>query len=151
MSFPFVCPFCQQDHNGRSTFMAGRFTPLTQASLYKTLRTLLSRAGLDQSQYASHSFRIGTATTAATVRMLVWMIKNLGCWISNGYLSYIHCSPSLTSEINEPMARTDATNQPPWDADQPTLIWRTTLQMYLSLYVTSALTPLIYCSCVCHY
>ena len=46
--------------------MAGRFAPLTQASLNKALHTLLSRAALYQSQYASHSFRIGTATTNAT-------------------------------------------------------------------------------------
>lgn len=101
--------------------MAGRFAPLTQASLNKALRTLLSRAGLDQSQYASHSFRIGAATTAAAARIPVWMIKSLGHWTSNAYLSYIHRSPRLTPAITELMARTDATNQPPWNADEYTL------------------------------
>jgi len=54
-------------------FNAGRFVPLTNTSLNKVLRTLLKNAGLDQSQYASHSFRIGAATTAA--RMPAWMIR----------------------------------------------------------------------------
>jgi len=77
---------------------------------------LLSRAGLDQSQFASDSFRIGAATTAAAAGIPVWMIKSSGCWTSNVYLSYIHRSPSLTPTINKLMAQT---NQSPWDADQP--------------------------------
>jgi len=49
------------------------------------------------------------------------MIKSLGRWTSNAYLSYIHRSSSLTPAFNELMARTDATNQSPRDADQPAL------------------------------
>ena len=64
-------------------FNAGRFAPLTNASLNKALRILLKNAGLDQLQYASHSLRIGAATTAAAARIPVWMIKTLGRWNSN--------------------------------------------------------------------
>ena len=99
-------------------FNAGRFAPLTNASLNKALRILLKNAGLDQSQYASHSLRIGAATTAAAARIPAWMIKTLGRWNSNAYLSYIHSSPLLTPAINQLMSRTDAANQPPWDADE---------------------------------
>ena len=120
-AFLLYIPFSSKTTASDPLFMAGRFAPLTQASLNKALRTLLNRAGLDQSQYASHSFRIGAATTAAAARIPVWMIKSLGRWTSNAYLCYIHRSPRLTPAITELMARTDATNQPPWNADEHTL------------------------------
>jgi len=87
--------------------------PLTNTSLNKVLRILLKNAGLDQWQYASHSFRIGAAMTAAAARIPAWMIKTSRRWNSNAYLSYIHSSPSLTSTINQLISRTDAANQPP--------------------------------------
>ena len=114
-------PFSNSTTAADPVFMAGKFAPLTQASLNQALHSLLSRAALDQPQYASHSFRIGAATTAATARIPAWMIKSLGRWTSNPYLSYIHRSPQLTPTITELMARTDATNQPPWNADEHTL------------------------------
>ena len=114
-------PFSNSTTAANPVFMAGRFAPLTQASLNKALRSLLSRAALDQSQYATHSFRIGAATTAAAARIPAWMIESLGIWTSNAYLSYIHRSPQFTPTITELMARTDATNQPPWNADEYTL------------------------------
>ena len=85
----------------------------------KVLRLLLQQAGLNRSEYSSHSFRIGAATTAAAAGIPSWMIKSLGRCASNAYLSYIHRSPRLTpAAINKLMSRTDATNQIPWDADQ---------------------------------
>ena len=62
--------------------------------------------------YASHSFRIGAATTAAAAGL-----KSLGRWSSNAYLSYIHCQPSRTPAIHRLLAHTDASNQPKWDPD----------------------------------
>ena len=59
-------------------FKAGRFHPLSHAAVTKTLRELLHQAGLNESQYASHSFRIGEATTAAAVGLPAWLIKSLG-------------------------------------------------------------------------
>ena len=120
-AFLFYMPFSNRTTVSNPVFMIGRFAPLTQASLSKALCSLLSRATLDQSQYASHSFRIGAATTAASASLPVWMIKSLGHWVSNVYLSYIHCSPQLTPTITESMARTDATNQLPWNANEYTL------------------------------
>ena len=111
-------PLANQSATDDPLFNAGRFATLTSTSLNKALRILLQNASLDQSQYASHSLRIGATATAAAARIPAWMIKSLGRWNSNAYLSYIHCSPSLTPAINELMSKTDATNQPPWDADQ---------------------------------
>ncbi len=42
----------------------GRF--LTRERLVEAVRQALEAAGLDQSKYCGHSFRIGAATTAAT-------------------------------------------------------------------------------------
>jgi len=99
-------------------FNAGRCAPLTNTSLNKVLRILLKNAGLDQLQYASHSFRIGAAMTAAVGRIPAWMIKTLGRSNINANLSYIHSSPLLTPTINQQMSRTDAANQPPWNANE---------------------------------
>jgi len=101
--------------------MLADLSPLTNTSLNKALCILLKNACFDQSQYASHSFRIGAATTAAAARTPAWMIRTLGRWNSNAYLSYIHCASSLTPTTNKSMSRTDATNQPSWDADQQQL------------------------------
>ena len=70
-AFLLYMPFSNNITATDPVFMASRFAPLTQASLNKVLRSLLSRAVQDQSQYTSHSFRIGAATTAAAARIPV--------------------------------------------------------------------------------
>ena len=70
-AFLLYMPFSNSTTASNPVVMAGRFAPLTQASLNKALCSLLSRAALDQSQYASQSFRIGAATRAAAARIPV--------------------------------------------------------------------------------
>jgi len=98
-------------------FYSGRFTPLSRSAVTRVIRQLLLQAGLNSTEYASHSFRIGAATTAAAAGLPAWMIKSLGRWASNAYLSYIHCQPSRTPAIHRLLAHTDASNQPEWDPD----------------------------------
>ena len=69
-------------------YQAGKFHPLSRAAVTNTLRQLLKQAGTDHSHYSSHSFRIGAATTAAAAGLPAWLIKNLGRWSSNAYLTY---------------------------------------------------------------
>ena len=45
--------------------------------------------GYNTTHYASHSFRIGAATTAGTAGLPDWLIKVLGRWRSDAYQSYI--------------------------------------------------------------
>ena len=52
----------------------------------------LQRAGVDQSKYCGHSFRIGAATTAATKGVEDCIIKILGRWKSLAYLQYVRLS-----------------------------------------------------------
>jgi len=60
-------------------FNASKFPQLKSTSLNKALHILLKNAGFNQSQYASHSFRIGATTTAAAARIPAWMIMSLEC------------------------------------------------------------------------
>ena len=46
-------------------YREGRFNPLSREQLTRALHNLLQLAGYEQNHYASHSFRIGAATTAA--------------------------------------------------------------------------------------
>ena len=48
-------------------FSGGRFSPLSRANVTTTLRQLLHGTNEEHVNYASHSCRIGAATTAAAV------------------------------------------------------------------------------------
>ena len=68
-------------------FQDGR--PLTRPRFVSILREGLQRAGFDEQQYCSHSFRIGAATTAAARGVEDAVIKTLGRWESLAYLQYV--------------------------------------------------------------
>ena len=60
---------------------------LPNSNSNKAICHLLQKKGIDQINYASHSFRIGAATTAAAAGLPAWLIKTLGRWNSNAYLA----------------------------------------------------------------
>lgn len=62
---------------------------LTRARLVKAVREALSAAGVEAHQYSGHSFRIGTATTAAAKGVPDSLIKTMGRWKSMAYTTYI--------------------------------------------------------------
>ena len=62
---------------------------LTREKLVSLMREVLRSAGIDDTQYASHSFRIGAATTAAANGVQDTVIKSLGRWKSQAYQGYI--------------------------------------------------------------
>jgi len=93
-------------------FQAARICPLLRATVTNTLRQLFKQTGINHSQYSSYSFHIGTATTAAAAGLPAWLIKNLGRWSSNAYLTYIHQQPALTSKIYKLISSTDVSSQP---------------------------------------
>ena len=68
-------------------FVDGRF--LTRQRLVDCVRAALHSAGLAESQYCGHSFRIGAATAAAERGIEDSTIKTLGRWRSIAYLYYI--------------------------------------------------------------
>ena len=68
-------------------YQDGRF--LTRARFAEAVRAALQKAGVDQSKYCTHSFRIGAATTAAAKGVEDSVIKTLGRWESLAYLQYV--------------------------------------------------------------
>ena len=56
-------------------YCGGRFNPLSQEQL---THNLLQNAGYKYHLYASHSFKISAATTAAAVGLPAWLIKAMG-------------------------------------------------------------------------
>ena len=63
--------------------------PLSRVALVRSMRAALRPSGVDVSKYSGHSFRIGAATTAASVGIEDSLIKTLGRWESAAYLLYV--------------------------------------------------------------
>ncbi|XP_006819968.1 uncharacterized protein LOC102803020, partial [Saccoglossus kowalevskii] len=71
---------------------------LTRQKLTHILQQLLAQSGQPNiTQYTSHSFRSGAATTAAAGNIPDWLIKCLGRWRSDAYQVYIQ-TPTTTLE-----------------------------------------------------
>ncbi len=66
--------------------------PLTKPRFVTEVRNALQAIGLPYQCFAGHSFRIGAATTAAKVGLEDSVIRMLGRWNSNAFLSYIRTS-----------------------------------------------------------
>jgi len=62
---------------------------LTRSRFVTRVREALKAAGVDESKYNGHSFRIGAATTAAAKGIEDCVIKTLGRWESTAYLQYV--------------------------------------------------------------
>ena len=72
-------------------------TPLSRSACHKFLSHLLSQAGYRASEYNTHSFRIGAATSAAMAGVPGRVIKRLGRWRSRAVNLYIR--PMLHSSV----------------------------------------------------
>ena len=88
-------------------FSGGRFAPLSRVHVTSAICHLLQGTGVIESQYLSHSFRIGAATTAAAAGLPATLIKALGCWKSNAYETYVQFPPSSLHAVPSILARTD--------------------------------------------
>ena len=89
-----------KDNQTGPFFSAGTFNPLTRLKLSSILRRLLQQAGYNSTLYCTHSFRIGAANTSAAAGLPPWLIKTLGQWNSDTYLSYIQALSETVSSIN---------------------------------------------------
>ena len=72
---------------------------LTWEKLTRETRLLISKGGLDSSEFTGHSFRIGAATTAASANLPPWLIKVLGRWSSDCFERYIKTPPSVLAQV----------------------------------------------------
>ena len=80
-------------------FVSMSAKPLTKDLLISETRRLLDLAGFNSSNFAGHSYRIGAATTAASVKLPQWLIKTLGRWSSDCYERYIQVPQSTLSNV----------------------------------------------------
>ena len=85
-------------------FASGK--PLTKQNLTFETRKLLQQAGLNSSNYAGHSYRIGAATTAAKAKLPSWLIKTLGRWSSDCYERYIKTPSTTLSAVSAVLVKT---------------------------------------------
>ena len=94
-------------HRVDPLFSSGKFSPLLRTQLCSTLRSPLQRAGYNPQHYYTQSFRIGVVTTSAAAGLPPWLIKTMGRWNSDAYLTYIQVPTSLIKTVPSSLAQTD--------------------------------------------
>lgn len=70
-----------------------------------SLKTILTKIGLNADSYSGHSFRIGAATTAAKAQVPDHLVKTLGRWSSDCYLSYIRTDKDTIARAQTDMCK----------------------------------------------
>ena len=80
-------------------------SPLSKSKFVEEVRLALNKAGLPAKDYAGHSFRIGAATSAATVGIQDSAIQILGRWKSSSYQLYIRSAPHQLAEVSQKLSR----------------------------------------------
>ena len=73
---------------------------------------MLQGTSVIQSQYSSHSFHIGAATTTAVAGLPAILIKALDHWKSNAYETHVQFLPPSLHAVPSILARTDTSTQP---------------------------------------
>ena len=86
-------------------FVLSTGSPLSRSHLVANLHTALRQAGLDESRYNGHSFRIGAATTAAQQGLEDSLIQTLGRWRSEAYKIYIKLPRAQLAGVSRALAR----------------------------------------------
>lgn len=95
-------------HRGNSPgplFRWDNHQPLTKTKFVDHVREALVAANIPAHLYTGHSFRIGAATTAASVGIEDSTIQTLGRWRSSAYLLYIRLNPSHLATLSSTMAK----------------------------------------------
>ena len=84
------------------TYQDGSY--LTRQRFTTSLRRTLLQAGIDDSNYAAHSFRIGAATTAKDAGISDVHVKMLGRWKSNAYQLYVRTPREKLATLSKQLA-----------------------------------------------
>ena len=84
----------------------GGMAPLTHRLFVETLRFCLGKIGVDPSMFSGHSFRRGGATFAHRMGVPPLLIKLMGDWSSDAYMTYIdHATPEDLARLPRALAR----------------------------------------------
>jgi hypothetical protein len=76
---------------------------LTQRQVLDFMRTVLRKAGLNETKFGTHSFRIGGFNRLFNLKVPVEQIKRLGGWASDAWKEYIRCDQTNRLEISSAM------------------------------------------------
>ena len=76
---------------------------LTRESFSTALNKALEELQMDPSQFNTHSFRIGAATSAKQAGISDAHLKALGRWRSDTYQKYVRLSPQDLAEFSKPL------------------------------------------------
>ena len=79
--------------------------PLLRERFVSLVRENLSAAGVEATSYSRHSFRIGSATTAAACGIEDSLIQTLGRWKSAAYLRYIRIPREQLANLSVVLAK----------------------------------------------
>ena len=79
-------------------------TPLLREQFVHHVKRALNTAGIDESCYSGHSFRIGAATAAAMAGVPAETIKMLGRWESDAYRLYVRTPRETLAAISSLIA-----------------------------------------------
>ena len=104
-----VCPILlylhvRSPHPG-PLFVFQSGAPLTRSSLVTHLKTALTKAGIDHTNFNGHSLRIGAATTAVHCGLEDSLIQTLGRWKSAAYKTYIRLPRSQLAAVSRSLAQ----------------------------------------------
>jgi integrase len=87
----------------------GEVTPLTHRLFVETLRSCLQKIGVNPSEFSGHSFRRGGVTFAYRMGVPPLLIKLMGDWSSDVYMTYIdHTTPSDLARLPRALTKTIA-------------------------------------------
>lgn len=105
-----ICPVCAilpylaaRGAKHGPLFILDDGTFLTQQKFAAMVTLTLRRAGIDDKQYATHSFRIGAAMTAKGAGISDVHIKMLGRWKSNVYQVYVRTPQKELANLSKQM------------------------------------------------
>lgn len=79
-------------------------SPLTRDAFVNAVKQALLSAGIDNSAYSGHSFRIGAATAAARAGIPAFLIKLLGRWESEAFQLYVQTPRETLASISKRIA-----------------------------------------------
>ena len=79
--------------------------PLTRSYLVSQLQAALRQAGIEDSGFNGHSFRIGAATTAAQQGLEDSLIQTLGRWRSDAFKTYIKLPRSQLASVSKTLTQ----------------------------------------------
>ena len=82
-------------------FISESGAPLTRVYFKTLLSATLKKAGLDDSKYNTHSFRIGAATSVKAVGISNVHIQLLGQWESSAFQGYIKTHTHVLTELSK--------------------------------------------------